>query len=374
MKLHLQEVNDNLSLKKFIKFPLSLYSNHPYWVPPLQMDEMKTLRKDKNPAFEFCEANYWLAFKNGKIVGRIAGIINHRYNQKCGKNYLRFGWVDFIDDTDISRALFEILESWGREKKMNYIHGPLGFTDMDKEGMLVEGFEELGTLATIYNYPYYPVHLKNLGYRKDIDWLEYEIFPSRQVPEKITRIANGIAERYNLHLLKVKRAKELLPYAHQIFEVLNNAYEPLYGFVPLTEKQIDYYVKQYFSFIIPEYVPVVLDKHHRVVGFGITMPSLSRALQKSKGKLLPFGFLHLLRAMKNNPDIDLYLTAVRQDMQNKGVNAMLMNEINQIFAKNKISRVESNPEIEHNQKIQAQWRFFDYRQHKRRRCYIKDII
>jgi len=374
MKLNIEEVNNVRSLKRFVRFPYSLYAGNPYWVPPLHLDEMKTLRKDKNPAFEFCEAKYWLAWQNGKVVGRIAGIINNKFNQKVGKNYLRFGWIDFVDDADITGALFKTLESWGKEKDMHFIHGPLGFTDMDNEGMLVEGFEELGTLATIYNYPYYPVHLENHGYRKDADWLEYELIPPQQVPEKIARIADGIAKRYNLHLLKVKKAKEILPYAHQIFEVLNRAYEPLYGFVPLTERQIDYYVKQYFGFIIPEYVPVVLDRDNKVVAFGITMPSLSRALQKSKGKLLPFGFIHLLKAMKNNPDIDLYLTAVRPDMQNKGVNAMLMNEINQIYVKNKISRVESNPELESNQKIQAQWRFFNYRQHKRRRCYVKDLV
>jgi hypothetical protein len=374
MKVQIQEVNNNSSLKKFVSFPYSLYAGHKYWVPPLYMDEIKTLRKDKNPAFEFCEAKYWLALRDNTVLGRIAGIINHRFNQKVGQNYLRFGWIDFIDDTEVTRTLFETLEQWGKERNMRYVHGPLGFTDMDYEGMLIEGFEELGTLATIYNYPYYPVHLENLGFRKDKDWLEFEFIPPQQVPEKIARLAEGIAERYHLHLLKIKKAKELLPYAHQIFEVLNSAYDHLYGFVPLSERQIDYYVKQYFGFIIPEYVPVVLDQQNRVVAFGITMPSLSRALQKNRGRLLPFGFVPVLKAMRNNSEIDLYLTAVRPDMQNKGVNAMLINEMNKIYVRNKINRVESNPELEENQKIQAQWRYFKYRQHKRRRCYIKEII
>ena len=374
MNIRVQEVNNRTLLKKFVSFAYILYSGNKYWVPPLFMDEIKTLRKDKNPSFEFCEAKYWLAWRENRIVGRIAGIINHRFNQKVGKNYLRFGWIDFIDDEEVVRALFDTLELWGKEKNMRYIHGPLGFTDMDYEGMLIEGFEELGTLATIYNYPYYPSHLEKLGFKKDTDWLEYQLIPPQQIPEKISRIADGIAKRYHLHLLKIKKAKELLPYAHQIFEVLNSAYNNLYGFVPLTEKQIDYYTKQYFGFIIPEYVPVVLDQNNKVAAFGITMPSLSRALQKNRGKLLPFGFLSLLKAMKFNSEIDLYLTAVRPDMQNKGVNAMLINEMNKIYVRNKIQSVESNPELEDNQKVQAQWRFFTQRQHKRRRCYIKEII
>jgi len=374
MNIRVQEVNNRTLLKKFVSFAYILYSGNKYWVPPLFMDEIKTLRKDKNPSFEFCEAKYWLAWRENRIVGRIAGIINHRFNQKVGKNYLRFGWIDFIDDEEVVRTLFDTLELWGKEKNMRYIHGPLGFTDMDYEGMLIEGFEELGTLATIYNYPYYPSHLEKLGFKKDTDWLEYQLIPPQQIPEKISRIADGIAKRYHLHLLKIKKAKELLPYAHQIFEVLNSAYNNLYGFVPLTEKQIDYYTKQYFGFIIPEYVPVVLDQNNKVAAFGITMPSLSRALQKNRGKLLPFGFLSLLKAMKFNSEIDLYLTAVRPDMQNKGVNAMLINEMNKIYVRNKIQSVESNPELEDNQKVQAQWRFFTQRQHKRRRCYIKEII
>jgi len=374
MNIRVQEVNNRTLLKKFVSFAYILYSGNKYWVPPLFMDEIKTLRKDKNPSFEFCEAKYWLAWRENRIVGRIAGIINHRFNQKVGKNYLRFGWIDFIDDEEVVRTLFDTLELWGKEKNMHYIHGPLGFTDMDYEGMLIEGFEELGTLATIYNYPYYPSHLEKLGFKKDTDWLEYQLIPPQQIPEKISRIADGIARRYHLHLLKIKKAKELLPYAHQIFEVLNSAYNNLYGFVPLTEKQIDYYTKQYFGFIIPEYVPVVLDQNNKVAAFGITMPSLSRALQKNRGKLLPFGFLSLLKAMKFNSEIDLYLTAVRPDMQNKGVNAMLINEMNKIYVRNKIQSVESNPELEDNQKVQAQWRFFTQRQHKRRRCYIKEII
>ena len=228
-------------------------------------------------------------------------------------------------------------------------------------------------MGAIYNFPYYPNHITNVGYEKDIDWLEYEVTMHWEVPEKIQRIAEIALKRNNLKILKVKSSKEMLPYAREIFYVLNEAYKDLYGFVELSDKQIDMYVKQYFSFIIPEYLPVVLDENNKVAAFGITMPSLSAALQKNKGRLFPFGFIHILKAMKNNKKVDLYLTAVRPDMQNKGVNAVIIHEINKVFIKNKIEKVETNRELEENSKVQAQWRFFQNRQHKRRRCYKKEL-
>jgi len=373
MNIEICEVDTHRDLKKFVHFPYRLYAGNKYWVPPLRMDEINTLRRDKNPAFEFCEARYWLALQDGKVNGRIAAIINHRFNEKCGKRYMRFGWVDFVDNFDVSRSLFEAVEKWAHDFDMNSLHGPLGFTDMDNEGMLIEGFEELGTLATIYNHAYYPDHLERLGFRKDIDWIEFEIEPPEQIPEKIDRIADLALKRSKLHLLKIKKAKELLPYAHEIFQVINEAYQDLYGFVPLTDRQIDYYVKQYFGFINPEFVPVVLDTSGHVAAFGITMPSLSRALQKSNGRLFPFGFWHLYKAMKKNDRVDLYLTAVRPELQNKGVNAILIREMNKIYIKHHITRAESNPELESNLKVQAQWRTMRNRQHKRRRCFIKHL-
>jgi hypothetical protein len=373
MEIQLKEVNTPRELKQFVAFQYSLYRDNKYWVPPLRTDELHSLRKDKNPAFDFCEAKYWLAYKNGKIVGRIAGIINKKYNEKWNKKAARFGWLDFIDDTEVSSMLLNAAEKWAVINGMNCIHGPLGFTDMDSEGTLVEGFNEVSTLGAIYNYPYYPGHIERAGYLKDIDWIEYEATMHPEIPEKIERLAKIALQRNNLTVLKVKKAKELSPYARDIFHVLNEAYKDLYGFVELSDKQIDMYVKQYFSFIIPEYVPVVLDSHNRVVAFGIAMPSLSEALQKCNGRLFPFGFLRVLRAMKNNRKADLYLTAVRPDMQNKGVNAILIHETNKVFIKNKIEKVETNRELESNAKVQAQWRFYDTRQHKRRRCYKKDL-
>jgi len=373
MGIDVKEVTTLHELKRFVSFQYALYRNNTYWVPPLSADELKSLRKEKNPEFDFCDAKYWLAFKDGKVAGRVAGIINRRYNEKWNARAARFGWLDFIDDAEVSRRLLQEIERWAREQGMNHIHGPLGFTDMDGEGMLVEGFEEISTLGALYNYPYYPQHIERAGYSKDVDWIEYEVTMSEGIPEKVARMAEIALKRNSLRVLKVGKAKELLPYAKEIFRVLNEAYGGLYGFVELSEKQIDMYIKQYFGFIIPEYVPIVLDSNGDVVAFGIAMPSLSRALQRCKGRLFPLGFLHLLKALKNNKRVDLYLTAVRPDMQNKGVNAILIHETNKVFIANKIEKVETNRELEENAKVRAQWKFYDSRQHKRRRCYKKQL-
>jgi GNAT superfamily N-acetyltransferase len=373
MELQLKEVRTPRELRQFVSFPYLLYRKNAYWVPPLRSDEFLSLRKDKNPAFDFCDANYWLALKNGTIVGRIAGIINKKYNEKYRVKAARFGWLDFIDDREVSSALLNAVEMWARSNGMDSIHGPLGFTDMDGEGTLVEGFEEVSTLGAIYNYPYYPRHIESAAYSKDIDWVEFEVTMHPEIPEKIQRLADIALHRNNLKILNVKKAKEMLPYANEIFYVLNDAYRDLYGFIELSDKQIQMYVKQYFGFIRPEYVPVVLDSAGRVAAFGIAMPSLSRALQKCNGRLFPFGFIRVLRAIKQNRNADLYLTAVRPDMQNKGVNAILMHEMNKVFIKNRIEKVETNRELEGNIKVQAQWKFYESRQHKRRRCYKKEL-
>ena len=298
--MQIKEVCTNRELKKFVAFQYSLYDGNRFWVPPLLGDEVKSLKRDKNPAFDFCDAKYWLAIEDGKVVGRIAGIINKKYNERWCAKAARFGWFDFIDDKEVSASLLMRAEEWARENGMTSMHGPLGFTDMDAEGTLIEGFEEVSTLGALYNYPYYAGHIENAGYVKDADWVEYEVTMHSAVDERVERIAEIALKRNNLKILKVKKAKEMLPYAKEIFHVLNDAYRNLYGFVELSDKQIDMYVKQYFGFIIPEYVPIVLDSQDRVVAFGITMPSLSRALQKNKGRLLPLGFIPILKSMKNN--------------------------------------------------------------------------
>ncbi len=371
--MQVERIESLRDLKRFVSFQYSLYDGNRYWVPPPRGDELKSLRKDKNPAFDFCDAAYWLAFDNGKIVGRVAGIINKKCNERWHEKAARFGWFDFVDDKEVSSALLGEAEKWAARNGMDSVHGPLGFTDMDGEGALIEGFDEVSTLGALYNYPYYPQHIENAGYVKDADWVEYQVTAPKELNPEVERVAEIAARRYNLKVLKVKKAKELLPYAKEIFKVLNQAYKDLYGFVELSDKQIDMYVKQYFGFILPEYVPVVLDSNGRVAAFGITMPSLSKAFQKNRGRLFPFGFIPVLRAMKNNPNADLYLTAVRPDLQNKGVNAILINEVAKVFVNNRIEKVETNRELEANVKVQSQWKFFEKRQHKRRRCYKKEL-
>ncbi|MBI4725758.1 hypothetical protein HY768_00785 [candidate division TA06 bacterium] len=372
MAIIIKEVVTKKELKQFVEFPFSLYKNHSYWIPPLLMDEYHTLRKDKNPAFEYCRAKFWLAFKDGKLVGRIAGIISQKYIEKWGNKYARFGWVDFVNDREVVKALFETAEQWAKEQGMEGIHGPLGFTDMDHEGMLVDGFNELGTLAAIYNHPYYPKHLESLGYAKDVDWLEFEVQVPTQIPEKAERVERIVMQKLGLKVLEAKKAKDLLPYAREMFQALNSAFAGIYAFVPLNEKQISMYIKQYFSFILPDYTKILLDPNNKVAGFVIGMPSLSRALQKSRGRLFPIGFIHILKAIsRKNKHIDLYLGAIRPDLQGKGADALLMTEMCRSAIRNKVISAETNIELEENVKVQSHWKYFESRQHKRRRCYIK---
>ena len=373
MGIEIREVVTGRDLKKFIRFPFQLYQDHPCWVPGLEFDEMNTLRSDKNPAFEYCDARFWLAYRDGIPVGRIAGIVNRRYIEIWKNRYARFGWIDFVDDERVCRELLQTVENWAREKALTAVHGPLGFSDLDREGLLVEGFDELGTLATIYNHPYYPKHLEACGYRKDTDWVEFKMKTPAVVPEKALRVAEIARKRYKLRVLELNKPKELMKYAKGVFAVLDEAYAGLYGVVPLTERQVAAYIKQYFGFVNPEYIKVVLDREDRVAGFLIALPSLSRALQKSGGRLFPFGFIHLYRAIKSNRDLDLYLAAVRPDLQGKGVNAIFMAEITKTAIKNGITTTESNPELETNLKVQSHWDYFEGRQHKRRRCYLRAL-
>lgn len=348
----IKKVSSKSDLKEFVKFPIQLYRKNPFFVPPLIFDEINTLSK-KNPAFEYCEAEYWLAQKDGRTVGRIAGIINHRYITIWGHRLARFGWLDFIDDNEVVDSLFTTIEEWAKSKGMEGLHGPLGFTDLDREGMLVEGFNEVGTFATIYNYPYYSMHLERLGYTKDADWVEYHIEVPDTIPEKATYIANLICERRNLRVVEAKKSKDLLPYAKGLFEVINEAYSGLYGFVPLTDKQIAFYTKQYFPLVSPDFLKILVDSDDRVIGFVISMPSLSQALQKSRGKLFPLGFLRILITLRKPKKLDLYLGAIRKEYQEKGANALLMTELTKSCIQKGIVDVESNPELETNLQVQA---------------------
>jgi GNAT superfamily N-acetyltransferase len=373
MSIEIREVTTPQQLRTFIRFPQSLYKGNPYYVPSLVMDELNTLRKDKNAAFEDCEAKYWLAYRDGKIVGRVAAIQNRKHIEKWNQPYLRFGWLDFVDDPAVVDALMAQVEGWARQLGLTAVHGPLGFTDMDREGMLIEGFEELGTLATNYNHPYYPAHLERLGYAKDVDWVEYQINVPTEPNEKVEKASEIVMRRYKLRLLKVKHKRELLKIALDIFHLLDDAYGHLYGTVPMSDRQMQAYIDSYFGFVIPSFIPVVVDEHDKLVAFGISMPSFSRALQKSRGELLPFGFFHFLRAMKKNDLADLYLVAIKSEYQGKGVNALLMNQLIDAMRTFGIKKVESNPELETNDAVRSQWKHFDTRQHKRRRCFIKHL-
>lgn len=371
MEIEIKRVITSHDLKKFIAFPYKLYANNKYWCPPLRFDERNTLRKDKNTAFDFCEAEYWLAYKGNEIVGRIAGIINHMGNERWNEKLIRFGWIDFIDDLNVSQRLIETIEKWGKEKGMTGVHGPLGFSDMDNEGMLIKGFDEVHIMSSIYNYPYYPVHMEKLGFGKAADWVQWEFGVAPTIPDKVERLSQLVQEKYHLRLLKAKKTKDLLPYAKKMFSMLNVAFAELYGFTSLTEKQIDSYIKQYFGFIRPEFVSFVLDQNDDMVGFGVSMPSLTKALQKCNGKLFPFGFIYILRALKKNDTIDMYLNAVRPDYHGKGINALYYNELHKAYIKAGIKKAVTSPQLEDNAKALTIWKNFNGRQHMTRRCWIK---
>ena len=362
-------------LEKYVQFGIDLYKGNPCYVPPLVFDDVNTLLPEKNPAFEICEAQSFMAYRNGKPVGRITGIINRMLNEKSGRKEARFGFVDFTDDKEVCDALFGAVESWARERGMTEIIGPMGFTDMDHEGMLVEGFNEMGTMATIYNYPYYPAHMERLGMKKDVDWIEYRIDIPHEIPEKMQRIGEIVKKKYNLRTVSYTSRKKLKnDYGHELFSLINEAYDGLYGYTPLTPRQIDYYIDQYLSMLRLDHICIIVDECDRLVGIGITMPSLSRALQKSGGKLLPLGWYHLLQAIRGKTDrVDLLLVAVKPEYQNKGVNSLLFSEFIPVFCKCGYKYAETNLELETNQSVQKQWEYFERIQHRRRRVYRKPI-
>lgn len=372
MTVEILEVKGKKDLGRFINVPFIIYKDSKYWVPPLVSEDFETLGPE-NPALEYCEARLFIALKEDRPVGRIVGIINHKYIDKWENKYARFGWVEFIDDREVSSALFTAVEKWAREKGMSAVHGPLGFTDMDPEGILIWGFDEMGTLPMIYNHPYYPEHLETMGYEKDIDWYEFEIEVPESIPPKVQKVKDIVLSKLNVHLLNAKKASQFKPYIRGVFDILNKGYANLYGTVELTEKQIEFYTKQYFGFIDPKYTKIMLDEHNRVVAFGIAMPSLSKALQRSKGRLFPFGFIHFLYALKRPKMLDLYLVAVDPEYLNMGLNAVLIAEVTESAIKNGIKTAETSGELESNSKVQSFWKHFNRRHHKTRRCFIKKL-
>lgn len=378
MSVVIREVKeDDKALKKaFVKFPIKLYKGCPYYVPSLILDELDTLNTKKNPAFDFCEMQMFLAYKENQIVGRIAAIINHKANEVWNEKHARFSLVDFIDDNEVVDALFAAAIKWVKDKGMDAIVGPMGFTDLDPEGMLIKGFDQVSTMATKYSYPYYVTQLERLGFEKEADWNEYRIPVPDAVPERHQRIANMVATRYGLKVLKFKNLKQIAPYVDRLFKLMNEAYKPLYGFAPLTQKQIDHYVKMYVPLLRWDIVSIIIkEETDEVVGFGIGMPSLSRGLIKSRGKLFPFGWYHLLKDLKSkkNPVIDLLLIGIAPEYQGKGVNAIIFNDFIPSAYKCGFQFAESNPELEMNNKVASLWDGFNAENHKMRRAYIKHL-
>jgi GNAT superfamily N-acetyltransferase len=375
MSVEIREVTNKVLLKKFVCFNIKLYKGNPYHVPGLIDDELMTLEKERNPAFEFCESVYYLAYKENKIVGRIAGIINHRANETWNQKYARFSFLDFIDDEEVSKALLGAVEKWAAEKGMNGMQGPLGFTDLDHEGLLVWGFDRVGTMATAYSFSYYKDHLAKLGYEKEQDWQEYLITVPREVPEKHHRISEIVLKKYGLKVMKFKKTKEIWPYAEKIFLLWNEAYKPLYGYSELSPKQIEYYIKMYIPMLRLEMITVIVrETDDSVVGLGIALPSLSKALQKAGGRLFPIGWYYLLRALYGKGNLgDLYIMGVLPEYQNKGVNAVIFSDMIISFNKLGYGYAETNPELELNTKMQSQWADFEHEHIKTRRAFIKHL-
>ena len=377
MAIEIKQVTTRRELKRFIRLNYEMYKDNAFAVPDLYEDMLKTFSRDKNPAFEFCEADYFLAYKEGRLVGRVAAIINRRANATWQKQTVRFGWIDFVDDEDVSRALIDTVAAWGRERGMTEMEGPLGFTDMDAEGMLTEGFDQLSTMATIYNYPYYPQHMERLGLTKAMDWIEMKLMVPPQVPDKYVRIAEIVKQKYNLHVHKLKSVREIkrTGIGQRIFDLINESYAPLFGYSQMTQAQIAQYVKEYLPILDLSLVTLIENEQDELVGVGISMASLSTALQRAKGKMFPLGWWHLAKALywKKPPIVDLLLVAVKPEYQNKGVNALLFTDLIPQYIRHKFVWAETNPELEVNDKVQSQWQHLENYLHKRRRCYRKDI-
>lgn len=379
--IEIKKVENKKDLKTFIDFHYDLYEGNEYDVPNLFSDEMNTLSKDKNAAFEFCEAEYYLAYKDGKLAGRVAAIINHKANSKWGKKSVRFGWIDFIDDREVSKALLDAVEKYGREKGMEDVVGPLGFTDMDPEGMLVWGFDQLGTMPTIYNYAYYPEHIEALeGFEVDNKYVEFKIMVPDEVPEKYAKIAMMIEKRYNLHVRKLTK-KDIFQggMGQKIFDLINDTYKDLYGYSELSQKQIDQLIKSYLGFLDFNLITCIEDwtgGEHKLIGVGITMPSLAHALRKCRrGRLLPFGWYHVLRAIKMHKTniVDLLLIGILPEYRAKGANALLFADLIPWYQKYGIEWGETQVELETNAGVQGQWGALTPVMHKRRKCYKKII-
>ncbi|MEG1499672.1 MAG: hypothetical protein RR400_01175 [Clostridia bacterium] len=370
----IKEVKTKSDIKKFVDFPTKLYKGSKVFVHPMRMDEIGLFDKDKNASYEDCDAIYFLAMDDKKVVGRIAGIIQKAYNIKTEQKRVRFSRFDSIDDVDVAKALFGAVESWAKESGMTVIHGPMGFNDLDREGMLIDGFEHISTFEEQYNFEYYPKLVEACGYQKEVDWLEFKIFKPMKIDERILRLSEKVLERYELKVVEAKnKSKFIKQYGKEIFEVIDDAYSPLYGTIPLSEKVREQLIDQFRLFIDLKFMVTVVDKNDRVVAFGFAFPSLSKAMNKSQGKLMPFGIWRLLKALKNPSVMDLALVGIRQEYQGKGLNAIIMKFMMERMIEYDVDYCETNLNLEDNIKIQQQWESFPHEQHKRRRSFVKQI-
>ena len=376
MALEIREITTRKELKQFIEFTNTLYRECEYYCPPLFFDEMNCFDKEKNPALEVCDYKLWMAYRDGKAVGRIAGIVNYRANETWGYKNARFGWFDFIDDLEVSKALLDKVAAWGKEKGMTAINGPVGFTDFDHQGLLLEGYEYLAPMASLYNFPYYVKHFDAYGLTKDADWIEIQVYPPTCCPERLSRIAEIVKERSKVRVDKVKNARELVrKYGIEYMDVIDVAYQKLYNFQPMTIKQKNYYKDMYFPILNFDFVTLVVNDKDEVVGVGVGMPDISEALRKCGGHLFPFGWYHVLKALKAK-EMDAFnflLIAVRPDYQDKGINSLFFQDQIPYVNKYKIKRLETTAILETNTKNIANFTQFDHKMHKRRRAYIKQI-
>src|SRR6056300_527619 len=361
--------------KDFVNFPFDLYKNSKYWVPPISKEELNTMDKSKNPVFKNAEAEFFLAYKKNKIVGRIAAIVNWVEVKEQKKNKLRFGWYDVIDDLEVSKKLMNEVISFGKERQLSFIEGPVGFSNMDKAGLLTHGFDELNTMITWYHNPYQMEHLKKLQMKKLAEWVEdrIQIFDEDKAPQKVKKFSELIMKRYKLKPLNFKSTKEVIPYIDEMFDLLNKTYNTLQTFVPIQKYQVDHYKEKYVRYIHPDFIKSVVDQNGKLIAFAITMLSFSRALKKVNGKLFPFGFLNILKAQRSNNKASLYLIGVDPNYQNKGVTAILFNDLQTMFNKRGITEVETNPELIENTSIQAFWKNYETELHKKRCTFTKEI-
>ncbi len=373
MSVKLKEIKSKRELIMFIRFPDKLYNGCPYYVPSIHSQQLSVLSDEKNTAFRHCEARYWLAFSGKKIVGRIAAIINHRYNTEKGEKNIRFGWLDFIEDKKVLDLLLSAVENWGRDKGMEQIHGPLGFTSFDPAGILVEGFEELPTSWGSYNFPYYKRMLEESGYKKDVDWIEKRITVPLHAPYREIKLSGKVRKRYSLHNADFKTRRDIKKHTGQIFELINSVYGDLYGFSTLTHSQAENLTKEFLPLVKKDYISIVLNKKNEVAAFGLVMPSLSGALRKAKGRLFPFGLFHIIRALNKNDTADMLLIGVKPEYRRKGVHALIFEKIIGNLQKKGIRYVETTRELENNESIRKLWDGYDFRQHKRARCYAKPL-